>query len=27
MVDAIVPRKDLKSFIARAFRLMRAWDS
>jgi acetyl-CoA carboxylase carboxyl transferase subunit beta len=27
MIDAIVPRKDLKSFIARAFRLMRAWDS
>ncbi len=27
MLDAIVPRKELKSYIARAFRLMRAWDS
>jgi acetyl-CoA carboxylase carboxyl transferase subunit beta len=27
MIDAIVPRKELKSFIARAFRLMHAWDS
>jgi acetyl-CoA carboxylase carboxyl transferase subunit beta len=27
MIDAIVARKDLKSFVARAFRLMRAWDS
>jgi acetyl-CoA carboxylase carboxyl transferase subunit beta len=25
MIDAIVPRKDLKCFIARAFRLMHAW--
>ncbi len=27
MLDAIVPRKELKGFIARAFRLMRAWSS
>ena len=27
MIDAIVPRKELKSYIARAFRLMRAWES
>ena len=27
MIDAIVPRKELKSYIARAFRLMRAWDT
>ena len=27
MIDAIVPRKELKSYIARAFRLMRAWDA
>jgi acetyl-CoA carboxylase carboxyl transferase subunit beta len=26
MIDAIVPRKELKSYIARAFRLMRAWE-
>ena len=26
MLDAIVPRKELKSFLARAFRLLRAWD-
>ena len=26
MIDAIVPRKELKSYIARAFRLMHAWD-
>jgi acetyl-CoA carboxylase carboxyl transferase subunit beta len=25
MIDAIVPRKDLKCYIARAFRLMHAW--
>jgi acetyl-CoA carboxylase carboxyl transferase subunit beta len=25
MIDAIVPRKDLKTYIARAFRLMHAW--
>jgi acetyl-CoA carboxylase carboxyl transferase subunit beta len=27
MLDAIVPRKELKSYIARAFRMMHAWDS
>jgi acetyl-CoA carboxylase carboxyl transferase subunit beta len=27
MLDAIVPRKELKNFLARAFRLLRAWDS
>jgi acetyl-CoA carboxylase carboxyl transferase subunit beta len=27
MLDAIVPRKEMKSYIVRAFRLMRAWDS
>ena len=27
MLDAIVPRKDMKSYIARAFHMMRAWDS
>jgi acetyl-CoA carboxylase carboxyl transferase subunit beta len=27
MIDGIVPRKDMKSYIARAFRLMRAWDN
>ena len=26
MIDAIVPRKELKSYIARAFRLMHAWE-
>ena len=26
MIDAIIPRKELKSYIARAFRLMRAWE-
>jgi acetyl-CoA carboxylase carboxyl transferase subunit beta len=26
MLDAIVPRKELKGFLARAFRLLRAWD-
>jgi acetyl-CoA carboxylase carboxyl transferase subunit beta len=26
MIDDIVPRKELKSYIARAFRLMRAWE-
>jgi acetyl-CoA carboxylase carboxyl transferase subunit beta len=26
MLDAIVPRKELKSFLARASRLLRAWD-
>jgi acetyl-CoA carboxylase carboxyl transferase subunit beta len=26
MLDAIVPRKDLKSFLARSARLLRAWD-
>jgi acetyl-CoA carboxylase carboxyl transferase subunit beta len=25
MLDAIVPRKELKSFLARSFRLLRAW--
>jgi len=25
MIDAIVPRKDMKSYIARAFRLLKAW--
>ncbi len=25
MIDAIVPRKDMKGYIARAFRLMHAW--
>jgi len=25
MIDDIIPRKELKSYIARAFRLMRAW--
>jgi hypothetical protein len=27
MLDAIVPRKELKGFLARAFRLLRAWDA
>ena len=27
MLDAIVPRKELKGYIARAFDLMRAWDN
>jgi acetyl-CoA carboxylase carboxyl transferase subunit beta len=27
MIDAIVPRKELKSFIARAFRMLHAWDN
>ena len=27
MIDAIVPRKEVKGYLARAFRLMRAWDS
>jgi len=27
MLDAIVPRKELKSYLARAFRFMQAWDS
>jgi acetyl-CoA carboxylase carboxyl transferase subunit beta len=27
MLDAIVPRKELKSYLARAFHFMRAWDS
>ena len=27
MIDAIVPRKEVKSYLARAFHLMRAWDS
>jgi len=27
MIDDIVPRKELKSYLARAFRMMRAWDS
>ncbi len=27
MLDAIVPRKELKAYLARAFHLMRAWDS
>jgi acetyl-CoA carboxylase carboxyl transferase subunit beta len=27
MIDGIVPRKEMKSYIARAFRLMRAWDN
>lgn len=26
MLDAIVPRKELKGFLARSFRLLRAWD-
>ena len=26
MLDAIVPRKELKGYLARAFRLLRAWD-
>jgi len=26
MLDAIVPRKELKSFLARSARLLRAWD-
>ncbi len=26
MIDAIVPRKQVKSYLARAFHLMRAWD-
>jgi acetyl-CoA carboxylase carboxyl transferase subunit beta len=26
MLDAIVPRKELKGFLARAFRLLRAWE-
>jgi acetyl-CoA carboxylase carboxyl transferase subunit beta len=26
MLDAIVPRKELKGFLARAFRLLRAWN-
>jgi acetyl-CoA carboxylase carboxyl transferase subunit beta len=26
MLDAIVVRKELKSYLARAFRLLRAWD-
>jgi len=25
-LDAIVPRKELKGFLARAFRLLRAWE-
>ena len=27
MLDAIVPRKELKGFLARALRLLRAWDA
>jgi acetyl-CoA carboxylase carboxyl transferase subunit beta len=27
MIDAIVPRKEAKSYLARALRMMRAWDS
>ena len=27
MLDAIVPRKELKSYLGRAFRMLRAWDS
>jgi acetyl-CoA carboxylase carboxyl transferase subunit beta len=27
MLDAIVPRKEMKGFLARAFRLLRAWES
>jgi acetyl-CoA carboxylase carboxyl transferase subunit beta len=27
MVDAIVPRKELKAYLARAFRFLRAWES
>jgi acetyl-CoA carboxylase carboxyl transferase subunit beta len=27
MLDAIVPRKELKGYLARAFRLLRAWDA
>ncbi len=27
MLDAIVPRKELKGFLARAFRLLRAWEA
>ncbi len=27
MIDAIVPRKEVKSYLARAFHLMRGWDS
>jgi len=27
MIDAIVARKELKGYIARAFRLMHAWDA
>lgn len=27
MIDDIVSRKDMKSYLARAFRMMRAWDS
>ncbi len=27
MIDAIVPRKEVKGYLARAFHLMRAWDS
>jgi acetyl-CoA carboxylase carboxyl transferase subunit beta len=26
MLDAIVSRKELKGYLARAFRLLRAWD-
>ena len=27
MLDAIVPRKELKGYLARAFRMLRAWES
>jgi acetyl-CoA carboxylase carboxyl transferase subunit beta len=27
MLDAIVPRKELRGYLARAFRMMRAWES
>ncbi len=27
MIDAIVPRKEVKGYLARAFHLLRAWDS
>jgi acetyl-CoA carboxylase carboxyl transferase subunit beta len=27
MIDDIVPRKEMKSYLARVFRMMRAWDS
>jgi acetyl-CoA carboxylase beta subunit len=27
LIDAIVPRKELRGYLARAFRMMRAWES